>query len=75
MRRCRRSCDSVRVVVVDGGGGGAVFTSAVAVAGVSWVRARRQDGRVRGGAVVVRFWDGPELVVVPDGGGGRVNNR
>ena len=61
-------------------GGGAVFTSAVAVAGVSWVRARRKDGRVRGGAVVVRFWDGPELVVVvvvvPDGGGGgRVNNR
>lgn len=64
------------VVVDGGGGGGAVFTSAVAVAGVSWVRARRQDGRVRGGAVVVRFWDGPELVVVvPDGGGGRVNNR
>ena len=61
--------------MVDGGGGGAVFTSAVAVAGVSWVRARRQDGRVRGGAVVVRSWEdgGPELVVVPDGG--RVNNR
>ena len=66
MRRCRRrSCDSVGVVV-DGG--------------VSWVRARRTDGRVRGGAVVVRCSEdgGPELVVVvPDGGGGggRVSNR
>lgn len=54
-----------------------VVTSSVA--GVSSVRTRRKDGRVRDGAVlpVVVRCGGPELVVVvvPGGGGGRVNNR